>query len=120
MKIRKKGAIRQLIRVFRHLKVARIDPPRFHSLYHFGRFVPSNSDEQIDAEIDADCFFGNRRKLIRKQTCISIVFGIASHESSSFLKKVHVRESYEFHCRMRVAEGSPKKKEKTNKREESL
>ena len=42
---------------------------------------------------------------------MSVVFGIASHEKSSVLKKVHVRESYEFHGNMRVAEGSPKKKE---------
>ena len=48
---------------------------------------------------------------MRKQTCISIVFGIASHEKSKFLKKVHVRESHEFPGRMRVAAGSPKKKE---------
>ena len=53
----------------------------------------------------------NRRTMMRKQTCISICFGIASHEKSCFLKKVHVRESYEFNNRMCVVEGSPKKKE---------
>ena len=51
-----------------------------------------------------------RRKRMPKQTCISIVFGIASHEKSIFLKKVHVRESYDLLSRIRVAEGWPKQK----------
>ena len=50
-----------------------------------------------------------RRKMMRKQTCVSIVFGIALG-NSSFLKKMHVRETYEFRSRIRVVEGSPKKK----------
>ena len=52
--------------------------------------------------------------MMRRQTCISIKFGIASHEKSNFLKKVHVRESYDLQSRIRVAEGSLKKKGKQN------
>ena len=55
-------------------------------------------------------FLHVEKKMMRKLTRISIVFGIASHEKPKFLKKVHVRESYEFPSRIRVAEGSPKKK----------
>ena len=57
-------------------------------------------------------FHENQIKMMRKEIYFSIVFGIASHEHLIFLKKVHVQESYEFHSRiLRVAEGSPKKKE---------
>ena len=52
----------------------------------------------------------NQRTMMRQQTCFSIVFGIASHENRVF-NKVHVRETYEFINRMRIAEGSPRKKE---------
>ena len=52
-----------------------------------------------------------QRTMMKKHTRFSIDFGIASHESSSFWKKVHVRGSYEFLSRIRVAEGFTKNKE---------
>ena len=48
---------------------------------------------------------------MRKQTYILMVFGIAFHDKSSFPKKVHVRKPHDSCSRMRVREGSPKKKE---------
>ena len=45
--------------------------------------------------------------MLRKQTCNSIVVGIASHEIKVFEKGACTR----IPRRMRVAEGSPKKKE---------
>ena len=78
----------------------------------FWNHFPSRIDEQIDTEIDAEQVMKIRRTIMmRKQKSFSIVFGIASHGKSKFLKKVHVRESCEFPSRIRVAEGSPKKKE---------
>ena len=50
---------------------------------------------KIATEIDAKRFL-KIEEMMRKQTCISIVFGITSYEQSKFLKKVHVRESYDF------------------------
>ena len=50
------------------------------------------NDGKIDAEIDAGKVRKITEKTMRKQTCILRIFGIALHEKSSFLKKVHVRE----------------------------
>jgi len=68
-------------------------------------------DEQIDAEIDAEKVREIEEKVMRKQTYILMIFGIAFHEKSSFPKKVHVRKPHDSCSRIGVREGSPKKKE---------
>ena len=78
---------------------------------HFGSHFPSKIDEQIDAKIDADKVRKIEEKVMRKQTYILMIFGIAFHEKSSFSKKVHVRKPHDSCSRIGVCEGPPKKKE---------
>ncbi len=78
---------------------------------HFGSHFPSKIDEKIDAEIDAEKVRKIEEKVMRKQTYILMIFGIAFHEKSSFSKKVHVRKPHDSCSRIGVREGSPKKKE---------
>ena len=77
----------------------------------FGSHFPSKIDEKIDAKIDAEKVRKIEEKVMRKQTYILMIFGIAFHEKSSFPKKVHVRKPHDSCSRMRVREGPPKKKE---------
>ena len=72
---------------------------------------PLKFDEKIDAKIDAEKVRKIEEKVMRKQTYILMIFGIAFHEKSSFSKKVHVRKPHDSCSRIGVREGSPKKKE---------
>ena len=89
--------------------------PKAHNIQvspdHFGSHFPSKIDENIDAKIDAEKVRKIEEKLMRKQTYILMIFGIAFHENSSFSKKVHVRKAYDSCSRIGVREGSPKNKE---------
>ena len=67
--------------------------------------------KKVDAEIDAEKVRKIKEGKMRKQTCISMIFRFASHEKSSFPKKVHVRKPHDSCSRIGVREGSPKKKE---------
>ena len=85
-------------------------PPQ-HLLESFWSHFPSKIDEKIDAEIETEKVRKIEEKVMRKQTYILMIFGIAFHENSSFSKKVHVRKAYDSCSRIGVREGSPKKKE---------
>ena len=61
-------------------------------------------------------FFCKSKKTDAKTDVHFDSFGIASHEKSKFSENVHVRESHDFPSRMRVVEGSPKKKESKKER----
>ena len=66
---------------------------------------------KIDAKIETEKVRKIEEKVMRKQTYILMIFGIAFHEKSSFSKKVHVRKPHDSCSRIGVCEGPPKKKE---------
>ena len=85
----------------------------------FGSHFPSKIDEKIDAKIETEKVRKIEEKVMRKQTYILMIFGIAFHEKSSFSKKVHVRKPHDSCSRIGVREGPPKNKE-TEKRGNSV
>ena len=80
-------------------------------MVHLGSHFPSKIDEKIDAKIETEKVRKIEEKVMRKQTYILMIFGIAFHENSSFSKKVHARKAYDSCSRIGVREGPPKKKE---------
>ena len=69
----------------------------------------------FDTKIDAQIYTENVMKIdensMRKLSYILIFSEEGVHEKTFFSKKVNVRKPYESCSRIRVGEGSPKKKE---------
>jgi len=77
----------------------------------FWEQFPSQINEQIDAKIDTEKDMEICEISMRKLSYILILSEEGLHEKTYFSKKVNVRKPHESCSRIRVGEGSPKKKE---------